>query len=59
MYLTNESGECLLNISSYIKNHEKNLMKMYKNVVINTKEGSAKQQIYNILKDEEDIIKEI
>jgi len=42
--------------SNKISNGEKNLMNMYMHLIHRQKEGTIKEEIYNIFKDEQDII---
>ncbi|MEG0775776.1 hypothetical protein [Clostridium sp.] len=42
-----------------ITNGERYLMNMYMNLILSEKEGTIKQEIYNILKDEREIVERI
>lgn len=42
-----------------ITNGERYLMNMYMSLILSEKEGTIKQEIYNILKDEREIVERI
>jgi hypothetical protein len=42
-----------------ITNGERYLMSMYMNLILSEKEGTIKQEMYNILKDEREIVERI
>lgn len=56
MQLNNKNKDAINIVAGYVKNKEESLKDAYKRLVMNSREGSFKQEIYEILKDEEEII---